>query len=530
MTIPSTAAWRVEIVGNAVATTFNFPHKFQKDEDLVVRIYVTATKVAEKDPLVLTTDYTVAGAGAAAGGSITLTSAYTTANGIPAATETVIIENRPVAEQDHDYTSGDAFPEEAHEDALDKLALRLNAVEALVARSLGIRVADSNVAGGEWDAQGIQIGNLIDPVDADHAASKSWVEGQVTSPPATVTNANIVDKTINPEKLDDHSANAAEQVLQRDPASLPTSLAEEIETLRYAIGEHVRIAHNLGGAAGSRDWEDFTGLGSLSSVSPNGFYSFRVEYVSANVVHLIPTTKQSAWIEMDGVLYAHDCSAAAHTATIGTDGPGLDTTGWKHLYADPNGSDFDLKWYDDSVGNRPETDYTAGKFGYHKTNTDERYIVSVYNDAASDFTPFDIIDGWMYRRTLPTTYNLTTATNANFQTWSFLAADVPVGIAKAVEVNTLVSDTDTTATDGNAYYAHGSRIGAAAPSWSAGHTSVVVGGGNRGIYAGSGLVFRMSLDDPATPRIAETVICDTGVLAHKGSLLAWQPIVPFLSK
>ena len=112
MTISTTDS-RISYNGNSVTTVFSFPYRFLANGDLVV---VSVDAAGVETVKTITTDYTVTGAGANAGGSVTMIVAPVTG------TRLVIYRDTEVV-QETDYTSGDAFPAESHERALDRLTM-----------------------------------------------------------------------------------------------------------------------------------------------------------------------------------------------------------------------------------------------------------------------------------------------------------------------------------------------------------------------------------------------------------------------
>ena len=112
MTI-STTDWRISYNGNSATTVFSFPYKFLANAHLFV-ISVDAAGV--ETVKTITTDYTVTGAGDDAGGEVTMLVA-------PATGTTLVIYRDTEVVQETDYISGDPFPAESHETALDKLTM-----------------------------------------------------------------------------------------------------------------------------------------------------------------------------------------------------------------------------------------------------------------------------------------------------------------------------------------------------------------------------------------------------------------------
>ena len=114
MTISTTDS-RISYNGNGVTTVFSFPYRFLANGDLVV---VSVSSTGVETTKVLTTDYTLTGAGDDAGGSVTMLVA-------PASGTRLVIYRDTEVVQETDYTSGDAFPAVSHERALDRLTMIL---------------------------------------------------------------------------------------------------------------------------------------------------------------------------------------------------------------------------------------------------------------------------------------------------------------------------------------------------------------------------------------------------------------------
>jgi len=112
MTVSTTDS-RIVYNGNDVTTVFSFPYPFLNQGYLVV-VSVDADGV--ETVKTITTHYTVSGAGDPAGGSVTMLTAPATG------TRLVIYRDTDVT-QETDYVSGDPFPAETHETALDKLTM-----------------------------------------------------------------------------------------------------------------------------------------------------------------------------------------------------------------------------------------------------------------------------------------------------------------------------------------------------------------------------------------------------------------------
>lgn len=112
MTISTTAS-RISYNGNGATTAFSFPYRFLTNADLVV-IKVAAD--GTETTLTLNTNYTVTGADDDAGGTVTLSVA-------PLSGQRVVIYRSVSITQEVDYITGDPFPAETHERALDRLTM-----------------------------------------------------------------------------------------------------------------------------------------------------------------------------------------------------------------------------------------------------------------------------------------------------------------------------------------------------------------------------------------------------------------------
>jgi hypothetical protein len=100
--------------GNGSTTTFSFPYLFFANDDLVVTLVTTATGVEVTQTI--TTEYAVAGAGNAAGGTVTMVTA-------PATTETLVIQRIEQFSQRLDLVENDPFPSESVEQQFDILTM-----------------------------------------------------------------------------------------------------------------------------------------------------------------------------------------------------------------------------------------------------------------------------------------------------------------------------------------------------------------------------------------------------------------------
>lgn len=119
--------------GDGTTVTFTVPFYFLQDVDLAVSV-INADGTVQ--PYLLGTDYTVAGAGLQAGGSITT-------SGTPVPTgKNVYIERNPPVTQETAYQANDPFPASEHEKALDKLTMLVQRLSRTYRGSLHFPLTD----------------------------------------------------------------------------------------------------------------------------------------------------------------------------------------------------------------------------------------------------------------------------------------------------------------------------------------------------------------------------------------------------
>jgi len=119
--------------GDGATVAFPYPYRFLTDDSLVVTLLDAASA---ETLLVLGTDYTVVNNGDETGGTVTFAVP-------PAVGETIIISRETGLTQDVDYTPGDRFPAEVHEQAIDKLTMLAQEREAALVRTMRVPVGDT---------------------------------------------------------------------------------------------------------------------------------------------------------------------------------------------------------------------------------------------------------------------------------------------------------------------------------------------------------------------------------------------------
>lgn len=135
MTISSQTA-KIEYNGAGTTGPFAVPFKFLAAADLLVVKTEIATGVATT--LILTTDYTVAGAGDEAGGSVSTVA-------VLPATHRISIIRDPDQLQLIDYTPNDKFPAETHERGLDLLTMLIQRLFEIASRTIRYPEGDTGV-------------------------------------------------------------------------------------------------------------------------------------------------------------------------------------------------------------------------------------------------------------------------------------------------------------------------------------------------------------------------------------------------
>lgn len=136
MTVSSVTS-RADYTGNGSTTGFAVPFYFLDNSHLTVLRTQISTGVITT--LALTTDYTVSGAGVAAGGTVTCVTAPTTDQKLS------ILRNVPLTQLTH-YVPNDPFPAASHEQALDQLTMEMQQVNEIAGRALQLPANTTGVS------------------------------------------------------------------------------------------------------------------------------------------------------------------------------------------------------------------------------------------------------------------------------------------------------------------------------------------------------------------------------------------------
>ncbi|CAB5145000.1 Pectate lyase superfamily protein [uncultured Caudovirales phage] len=136
MTVPTTTS-RADYTGNGVTTAWTVPFYFLDPTHIQVIRTQISTGVATT--LALTTDYTVAGAGVQAGGTVTTVAALTTDQRLS------VLRNVPLTQLAH-YVPNDPFPAATHEMIVDQLTMEVQQLYENIGRALTLSANSSGVS------------------------------------------------------------------------------------------------------------------------------------------------------------------------------------------------------------------------------------------------------------------------------------------------------------------------------------------------------------------------------------------------
>lgn len=154
-----------DYAGNGVTTSFPYTFRIFQKTDLMVQVVDLSENITV---LTLDTDYSVMGAGTYSGGSVVLSSPL--ANGW----QISISRSLPVT-QETDLRNQGKFFAEVHEDAFDKLTMLIQQCFSF----LRLALRKPSFIANYYDALNNRIRNLRDPSQAQDAATKKYVDGQI---------------------------------------------------------------------------------------------------------------------------------------------------------------------------------------------------------------------------------------------------------------------------------------------------------------------------------------------------------------
>jgi hypothetical protein len=180
MTIPSEIS-RNDYTGNGVATVFAYTFRVFAADDLTVTLRSVA---GVESTLVLGADYTVSGAGLAAGGNVTLTTA-------PASGAALTIRRIVETVQPTDLRNQGQFYAETHEDVFDRLTMIDQQQDGEISRS--VRAAETDPVMARLPSVALRAGRVLgfDSVTGDPIAAEGGDFGvnSIAANTAIVNNA-----------------------------------------------------------------------------------------------------------------------------------------------------------------------------------------------------------------------------------------------------------------------------------------------------------------------------------------------------
>lgn len=194
----SVSTSRVRYVGTGSVDAYTVPFKFHADAELAVYELDLA---GVESLYVLTTDYTVTGAGEDSGGEITLV-----AGNLAAGVVLVIIRDVPET-QATDYVELANFPADSHEDALDKLTMLVQQLQEQMSRAVLLPVtvdatlpeiedSDSDDiviydGSGNLIASGSEIADFISKAVANEYTAQQNFDAQAITSSSNLTAWNL---------------------------------------------------------------------------------------------------------------------------------------------------------------------------------------------------------------------------------------------------------------------------------------------------------------------------------------------------
>jgi len=177
----NTSNKRIEYSGSGSTTVFAYNFRILDETHLEV-ILVSSSGVETVQTL--TTHYTVAGAGDAGGGDVTMATA-------PASGEALVLRRKMPFTQDIDYVSGDPFPAETHERGIDERVMEAQELIEITDRALKAPKQDSAI--GDMPAAAARVGKLLTFGTTGDPEATAYTSAQVQAAINVASNAGTND-------------------------------------------------------------------------------------------------------------------------------------------------------------------------------------------------------------------------------------------------------------------------------------------------------------------------------------------------
>jgi len=277
MTISTTAS-RISYNGNGATTAFSFPYRFLTNADLtVIKVAADGTETT----LVLNTNYTVTGADDDAGGTVTVSVA-------PLSGQRLVIFREIDITQEVDYITGDAFPAETHERALDRLTMIAQQHQDAIDRSAKLPETSTEDA----DALIADIIRLAD--SADEIDTVAGIEANVTTVAGIAANVTTV------------AGIAANVTTVAGISANVTSVAGNATNINTVAGNNSNVTTVAGiSAAVSAVAADATDIGTVSTNIAS------VNSAATNMAAIIAAPTEASNAAASAVSAANSAAAAA---------------------------------------------------------------------------------------------------------------------------------------------------------------------------------------------------------------------------
>ncbi len=361
----TTATARVVHNGNGSTIAFAVPFRFLENGHVAVFLRDAA---GNQTQWVENTQYTLAGADQAGGGTLTVLTTPT--DHTPAAAEKLVIVRAVPITQETDYVENDPFPAETHERALDKLTMVNQEQTERLDRT--ITIPETDTAAGSFVLPGDTArANLFMAFDA---------LGNITVAAGTTPTSTPVSSFM--ESLLS-AADAASARTQLDAqAALLTLLTADGDLLIRAAGALARLAKGTDGqflkmVAGSPAWATETELASITvapaaiannATNPNtridiAAKTFRAKDDAANIV--LPAT-------------TIDISTAGNGGRL--DGESRDADTWYAVLAGTHTSDGAFVAGFKKSSAKPAAWDNYRRLGWARTNGSSNLIAFIQHD------------------------------------------------------------------------------------------------------------------------------------------------------